>query len=292
MNPTTLPKPADRTDWLEQRHGYWNASSTATLFHEHPFQNLHTEVTAKLAPVVNGHENQAMKRGRHLEAAVSDWWAEDTGLELYEPDVVYTYGPIMATLDRRIVGNDTDAVEIKTTTKEVDRPERYWWWQVQTQMLCADLERVHIVAMDGTMQLKTWIVERDDTAVDQIVDAATPIMDSIRDGVMPNWIKPPPPAKHTDHVIELDDDGQLLVHDLAALRADIKALGETESQLKNLIGEVLGNAQAGTVNGDQIVVYRSSTRRTIDARALRAEHPDIADEYTKSKTFRSLRVVS
>ena len=92
-------------------------------------------VRAKLEPVDgDGLGNAATRRGQHLEPAIAEWWSDEHGIALYEPDVMYARGPILATLDRRIVGNDTDAVEIKTTAKHVTRPERYWWWQVQAQM--------------------------------------------------------------------------------------------------------------------------------------------------------------
>ena len=87
-----------------------------------------------LEPVDDG--NAATRRGQYLEGAIAEWWSDEHGIALYEPDVMYVRGPILATLDRRIVGNDTDAVEIKTTAKHVAGPERYWWWQMQAQMYC------------------------------------------------------------------------------------------------------------------------------------------------------------
>jgi hypothetical protein len=50
MTIETISRPDDRDEWLRLRHRYWNASSAATLLHRHPFQTLHTEITAKLAP--------------------------------------------------------------------------------------------------------------------------------------------------------------------------------------------------------------------------------------------------
>ena len=288
-----LTRPDDRDDWLKLRHRYWNASSAATLLHRHPFQTLHDEIGRKLAGVYSTPENDAMRRGRHLEGAVADWYAETAGLDLYEPDDLYVYDDaIMATLDRRIVGHPAEAVEIKTTAKTVESPDTYWVDQCQAQMLCAGLDRVRLVAMDGTMRLKSWTIERDDTLIAELVDAATPIVAAIRAGIFPDWVTPPPPKKHTDATVELDADAVLLVEDLAALRAEQKRLADDEQRLKRLVGEVLGAAQSGTVNGAPVVQYRSSTRTTIDAARLRAEHPDIAASFSTSKSFRALRIVA
>ena len=100
-----------------------------------------------------------------LEPAIANWWSDDHGLAVVEPDVLYVRGSIMATLDRRIVGNDTDAVEVKSTAKYVSRPERYWWWQCQAQCYAADLERVHLAVLDASMSLSNYVVERDDEAI-------------------------------------------------------------------------------------------------------------------------------
>ena len=128
---STINRPPDRDEWLTARRPYFNASAAAALFHEHPFLTLAEVVRAKLEPNLLGVENAAMRRGRHLEQAIAGWWSEEHGIALYEPEVMYVAGPLLATLDRRIVGNDTEAVEIKTTAKHVSGPERYWWWQVQ-----------------------------------------------------------------------------------------------------------------------------------------------------------------
>jgi putative phage-type endonuclease len=152
---STIARPPDTADWLEARRPYFNASAAAALFHEHPFLTLAGVVHSKLEPGVGDVENAAMRRGRHLEAAIASWWSEEHGLALYEPDVMYAAGPLLATLDRRIVGTDTDALEIKTTAKYVTGPERYWWWQVQAQMYCADLHRVHVAVLDASMSLAT-----------------------------------------------------------------------------------------------------------------------------------------
>jgi hypothetical protein len=69
-----------------------------------------------------------------------------------------------------MVGSDTDAVEIKTTTRRVSEPERYGWWQCQAQCLAAGLHRVHLAVLDRSMDLATFVVEADANAMTFIAE--------------------------------------------------------------------------------------------------------------------------
>ena len=148
--PELIQRPSGPNSWLRVRHAYFNASAAATLYGEHPFQTLTGVVHTKLAPFGGpGVDNPATRRGRHLEPAIANWWAEEHHLDLYEPTVLYAAFPLLATLDRRIVGRNREAVEIKTTSHVVTEPAPYWVWQVQAQMACAELDRVHLAVLDA-----------------------------------------------------------------------------------------------------------------------------------------------
>ena len=63
-----IPRPPDRDTWLRSRHGYWNASSAATLTATHPYQSLTDEISRKARPWAPTPDNVAMRRRNHLEA--------------------------------------------------------------------------------------------------------------------------------------------------------------------------------------------------------------------------------
>jgi putative phage-type endonuclease len=286
---TTITRPADTADWLEARRPYWNASAAAALLHEHPFLTLAAVVRSKLDPTVAAVENAAMRRGRHLEAAIASWWSEEHGIALYEPDVMYAAGPLLATLDRRIVGNDTEAVEIKTTAKHVSGPERYWWWQVQAQMHCAELERVHLAVLDASMNLASYLVERDDQAIERLVTAATDVMDHVALGEWPPTVAHDPPSRHGERVLELDHQGVADLEAWLAVRDQLHDLEAVEEAAKRRLACALGDAQAATIGGAVVLTYRSHERSSIDLRRLRAEHADLAAELSTISSVRVLR---
>jgi predicted phage-related endonuclease len=291
-----IPRPTSTEEWLTLRHDYWNASEAAVLAGEHPFLTLADVAVRKITRAVD-EPGRAQLRGQHLESALAEWWSDEHGIYLVEPELLYIYdATVMATLDRLIVGAD-EAVELKTTAKHVTEPEPYWWWQCQAQCLCAGLERVHLVVMDGGMDLSTYVIEADGHAMTFIAEEAAKAMAFIRRGEMPpgaaltyrhhERLHP----RHDDGEVELSDDLAADVAALARVRDERRALDAEEELYKTRIAEALGDAGVGTWEDRAIVTWRSTTRVGVDVARLRREHPDVAKEYRTETSYRSLRIM-
>ena len=199
----------------------------------------------------------------------------------------------MATLDRRIVGNDTDAVEIKSTAKYVSRPERYWWWQCQAQCYCrrpraGPPRRARRLDEPGDLRRRAGRRgDRPARATGQRGDglrrgrpvaalgaphrrgAATHRPQSSSSTTTPPSTSPPGSPCGTSS------------HDLERLEAAHKAA----------LVEALGDAQAATIDGRPVLTYRSHTRTNIDLTRLRAEHAELAAELSVEQIVRVLRPV-
>ena len=295
MTTRTIPKPADRAAWLAARHPYWSASEAAALYDRHPFRSLTAVVAAKLEPPeVAGVENVHMTRGRHLEHAVAAWWEEEHGIALHEPTELYVSpdGAMCATLDRRPVGNATVAVEIKTTAKTIAEPERYWLDQCVAQMWCADLDAVELVAMDATLQLQTWRIERDDDRVADMAERAAKLIEPIRRGQWPADVPTSTPERDSGTATELDDDTAAVVAELADVRERLRALRDDEDHLRRLIVQRLGDHSVGMHAGRNVVRHVATTRHRLDERRLRSDHPELIADYQTSSTYRTLRIVT
>jgi predicted phage-related endonuclease len=263
---------------------------------EHPYLDAGELAVEKLTGTSTRHDTGSMRRGRHLEAAVATWWEEEHGLALIEPEVLYLYDDtLIATLDRLVVGTRV-AVEIKTTNRFTAHPARSWYWQAQAQVLCADLEAVELVVLDPTMELKCFTIEPDAEDQALLLEAATKFLHAIRAGELPPEIELSYRAASTLHhdverdAIELDDEAACWCRSLGALQARIHELQADEDKLKGMIGHRLGEAAEGRHEGRTLVTWRSTTRGGIDAKRLRAEHPDLAREYATTTTYRTLRL--
>jgi predicted phage-related endonuclease len=282
---------------LAARLGYFNASDAAALFGEHEFTTLGDIAVKKLTHDTAENGTAATRRGTHLEAAVATWWEDEHGLATYEPAELYVCDDVMATLDRRIVGVDDQAVEIKTTARHIIEPLPSWWWQVQAQLYATGFDRVHLVVLDSTMDLQTFVIEADLDAQAELAERASKFMEHIRRG------ETPPDVDLTyDHrsrltpvddgsMISLDDDGRALVARLAAARKLRRAADEEEERAKALLAELLGPAATATHDGRPVLTWKSQTRIIVDVSRLRKERPDVADQYRQENTFRQFRLV-
>lgn len=288
MTATIIPKPADRAEWLRARLPFFNASDAGTLVATHPFKTLAEVVRQKLAGDLDAGDNSAMRRGRHLEAGIAEWFEEECGLLLEEPAVMFQRGPFLATVDRVAVGTRT-LVEIKTTSAVISRPEPYWLAQVAVQLYCTGYEAARIVAMDATLRLHVFEVERDEELIARLVERATSVMEAVAEGRWPECVTPDPPARHSDRVLELDEAGRDAFGEWAALHAELHDLGQLEEAARKRLTAILGDAQAATIDGQQCCTYRSHERRNVDLTRLRAEHAEVAEALTVVSTVRVLR---
>lgn len=74
------------------------------------------------------------------------------------------------------------------------------------------------------------------------------------------------------------------------LEAKIKALQEQHSPIIAKIKAMMGDATFGTIGRAVVVEWSTSTRDTIDTKALRTEQPDVARKYTRTTTVRTFRL--
>jgi predicted phage-related endonuclease len=70
------------------------------------------------------------------------------------------------------------------------------------------------------------------------------------------------------------------------LKDEIKVLETDQTALENGIKQVMGEAEAGDVDGVRAVTWKTSSSKRIDTGRLRDERPEIAAEFTTESTIR------
>ncbi len=292
-----LPDPvADREGFLKVRAPYFTASATAILFNDHPFLSAADYWIEKF----NGTPQEvtdAMMRGHHLESAVADWFGKEMGKAVYKNDSLYVDGLIAATPDYWM-GDDysidnpgVDLVEIKTTAdRDLDEPLLYWWWQVQTQMLCTGAPKAYVVWLDGRLELHWSEVDRDEGAITRISAAATLFMKSIEDGVMPDWVE-----RQAEHVIaqfpdpqdavEVGGDGLEAVNDYWYYKTEARAIEDKAKSLRDLLFNMAEDHDELTCDGKTIATLRPrKLAASFDKKQFAQDHPKMYDEYMGEAT--------
>jgi predicted phage-related endonuclease len=54
--------------------------------------------------------------------------------------------------------------------------------------------------------------------------------------------------------------------------------------------EQMGDAEEAELNGTVRVTWKAQSRSSLDSKALKEAHPDLAEQYTKTSSFRVLRI--
>jgi hypothetical protein len=275
---------------------------------EHRFKTRHQLFAEKAAPEPPvSITNAAMERGNRLEPTIREWAGDRLGVRLVEPSYMYVVqndtAPMVATLDavdEFSYENQPDkpavVVEIKTYNREWDGVlPRYWYWQGVQQALCANVETITWAVFDATLSLHLYEQHVTEDEALEHIRAVQDFVFWLRLGEPnPEW-----PATYDDiqstypqasgSTADISDHAHLLA-ELRDVQFQKKELSTIEDELKAKIAGLLGDADTGVVNGEQVVTWKNQSRSSFDTKGFSKDHPDLVEKYTKSSTFRVLRV--
>lgn len=273
--------PAARAEWLDLRRPYIGCSEIAALFGDSPYTTI-ADLVAEKVHGVEVEQTKKMALGIRLEDAIAQAWADEHGVTVTRPDHMYARGRLIGTIDREIVGSHSDHLEVKLTTDTIKTIPAHWWHQAQGQMGCRGSERTHFAVVDADHEIKSFVVARDDEHIARIDAAVDAFWAALDLGMDPEPIV----RERCDETIEVaDGDRAVLVEWMDAKQA----ADEAEARLDAVRPLVEAMADAGGMVpgskrllrcGDLSVrVSMRAGRRRFDTKALRRDHPDIADAY-------------
>ena len=143
------------------------------------------------------------------------------------------------------------------------------------------------------MQLATYVVERDEDAIARLVEGANEVMAYITvDEWPPSVPKTTDVARHTTASSRLSPRIGRCSTTGWPRATTCTTPRNARPACKRRLTEVLGDAQAATIDGRQVLTYRAHTRSSIDLDRLRAEHHDLAAELTTQTLVRVLRPIT
>ena len=278
MKRHTIPRPPEREAWLTARLPYIGTSEVATVLGASPYRTAGDLAAEKLEGHRQPH-NPAMERGNRLEAAVADWWADEHELRVDDVTVLHAVHTnddrpvILATLDRTIVGFPLAALEVKTTRDYISELPPHWQIQGQAQMLCADLEAIEFAVLDGTMQLKSFRLERDYDEWHHIFYKSAAFMAHIRDGRTPPGLDRSKRSVDEQYAtpmverVDLDSACRPLIEELHVLKARKKLLDAQHDKVETALKCYIGDAEDAYLDGALAATWRGESRSSVDMKA-------------------------
>jgi predicted phage-related endonuclease len=292
--------------WLAQR---WannrneklvSASVAACIYDKHPFKSA-AQFAAELlrdTPPEPTEQTEAMERGNRLEPVLIEWANDKLGRNFVTPDVLHMFtdgdARMIATLDGYENG---DILEIKTSTRDWTGvlPD-YWLLQGVHQAVCANSDRVFWAVFDRSQSLHIHeqIVSSDEKETH--IRAVARWLSYIDMGMTPDgvaWTYETITDRYphdTQQFVELGVRAAELVSQLKHVRTERKSYEDIDDRLKAELCEMIGEAATALVGGEVVATWKTSTRKSLDQKALREAHPDLVDQYTKEVTIRTLRL--
>lgn len=296
-------------EWLNER--FWDkegnkrvsASAVAAVFGVHPFVATDTYAAELLSnvPPTPIPPNPAMERGNRLEPFVMEWASDKLGVPYFTPDEMFVAeskggARMIATLDGfHEEGDVRKVLEIKTTTRpwEGDLPD-YWRIQGIQQAICADVEEITWAVFDPQMilHLHTQTVTPAEQA--EHISGVERWLNAIDLGMTPPGVKWSYETINRKYLKaeavtkELPTEALDIIERLKHVKAEAKAYAELEDQLKAELCDLIGEADSATVNGTLVATWKPQTRDSLDIKAFKAAMPEIAKQFSKQTTTRTL----
>lgn len=300
-------KDMPKTEWLKHRQAGIGGSDASCIAGLNPWKSAIQLYMDKKEENPQEVKSLRMELGNRLEGLVAELFTEETGLKVRNVNGILKndkYPFAIANIDRAIVGEKA-FLECKTTNSyalkewEEGVPAHY---EIQClhYMAITGATHCYIAALIGNSDFIWHKIERDQETIDYLMQIEK---DFWENNILKDIVPMPDGSdayseylkkkydKSNGQTIELHllENGLDKLNRYDEIVSDIKAL---ESEKKLIEQEIQFHMEEFEVAkiGDRKVTWKSSSRNTIDSKKLKAEMPDIAQQYMKTSTSRTFRV--
>lgn len=326
---TELIKTATQEDWLALRKSGIGGSDIAAIIGLNRFRGPYDVYMDKTTEADTAEEpNEAIHFGILLEDIVAKEFTRRTGFKVQRVNATLRNGIRIANIDRAIInpvisGNvrfkdgalTTDALlECKTAgwhsawrwgpsqeesikkglpTAGAEMPVEYLA-QIQWYMGITGCKTSYVAVLIGGQDYRIYRVDRDEEIIQSLYEAADEFWQHVQKGEPPEPKTAEEAAKtwHQDNgeAVEADNAAAAAFGELVTLKAQAKTLADQIAEKEDQIKMAIGENTMLTLGGNKIATWKAGSRNTIDTKALRADHPELANQYTKTTTTRTLRI--
>lgn len=302
MRSTLTP---DQQKTVQHGIGGSNIPNILGVGYETPLQEYEKLINPENRPDLS--ENPQVRAGIYLEPVIRRMATDVFGMKIRECKITKTHAShrfFRANIDGKIEGRD-EGVEIKNrghfqgnkygeqgTDAVLDSELVQCLWY----LMMTGWKRWHLVVLIGGFDLRRFVVERDEELIEHITERAVNFWEQ---HVVP---RVPPPPSTLDDAARLwpQDDGTEivatpevgeLIDQLKDMKKLIKDSTSLATSIELALKEYMGSATSVvTPDGKRLATWKSQSSSRIDTKALRAELPDIAEQFTRSSESRVLRL--
>lgn len=302
------------TEWLMNRWKNENGetvfgySDSSALMGVSPYKTRLQLYLEKMNGPVVVEETWAMRKGNIMEPVLVDEMSRVLGVEMITPEVVYTDGRWVGSLDAvpaRSIEQPEFIGEIKVTGKYTingpdDLPQE-WLTQGHMQSKVGGCpvffgvfdkrQNFSVIEMPFDSGLANAINEEAER-IGSMIDRGEPLSEELMADLEAEDVAKMFPAQKI--TIELPAEAENFLR-LLEIGREAKAQGEAqEKEAKDALARYLKDAEIGTLNGRPVVSWKQTAgRESLDTKALKEAHPDLVKQYMKQgNPFRTMRMVN
>lgn len=297
-------------EWLEYRRKGIGGSDAGAICGLNPWRtaiDVYVDKTKEKVDEIA--DNEAMRVGRDLEEYVAQRFIEATGKRVHKVGFVMQhdeYDFMLANVDRKISGENA-YLECKTANaykakdwEDGKVPESYEI-QCHHYMAVTGADAVYIACLIMGIDFVIVKIERNEAVINDLIKIET---DFWNKNVLKKVMPPPDGSeaakdiineiytvtKSDDEVIDMSDDENKLarIDELDELIGNLKT---EQEQLKQELMIRMGEFETGYIKDRKITWKMQNGKTSIDTKRLKAECPEIYDEYMKiGEPYRVFRI--
>jgi len=247
-------------------------------------------------------QNEAMRQGHDLEEYCASRFEEATGKKVRRVNAIIQHPDhpfVIADLDRRVDGEDA-ILECKTTNAFNGKiyaaneiPEVYQW-QCHHYLLVTGAQTCYLAVLVLGTGFYHYTIERDEELLAYLLEKEKAFWALVESGTPPDWDGSPAASdilkqKYPGHLpgvsVELSEELARELADYSKTGELIKRLEIEREATKQRLLDRIGEAEFATFNGETVARRLwVAGRETLDSKKLRAEKPEIYEQYVKQGT--------
>lgn len=295
-----------REDWLAERRKGIGGSDIASVIGLNPWRSPIDVWLEKTGQKQDDEPSERMLWGSRTEDAIALGYAEDHGVVVRRANAILAHpdNPLFrANIDRLIVDpvKGNGVLEVKNVGEysrkqwDDDRVPDHYMVQLQWYLHVTGLTWGVFAALIGGNHLVVREVAYDPELGAMLAGRAMHFWQHVLDLTMPEPVSGDGDAlaemfpRSNGEEIMLEPTISNLIEKRMECKAAIEALEESLDGMDAKIKAALGENEIG-LGEHYRVTWKSSTRSTIDTKALKAAHPDIAEKYMRESTTRTFKI--
>lgn len=303
---TKIPtKDMTREQWLAERRKSIGGSDAAGIIGLSKWSSPYSVWADKTGRLPDKPETEAMKLGNDLEDYVAQRWAAESGKKVARSNYILknpAYPFAHANIDR-VVHGERAGLECKTTStldvkqfNDVEFPEQYYA-QCVHYLAVTGWDKWYLAVLCFGRGFYTFELKRDEAEIKALMDAEAAFWPCVTNDTPPAVDGSDATTEAITTIYNESAPGTIsifgresILDEYERIKKQQKALSERRDEIENIIKQDLGDNEKGLC-GKWTISWKSQTRKTLNAKALQAAHPELVlDPYYSISQTRPFKI--